>query len=195
MSEKTFEEAVQQSREYLDWSFDFSGRTADEFAAWRYRLVRTNEPPAFQKDIRAQIAGATTSRTTWNELMQWTVECVRCGHAMTPEFRDFVIDVLQGKRKRPNWKKGEARSSIWPRDLAICQAVHRLELEGFRATRNSATVDNASVDGRKACAEGGSACDAVAEALGMSYKAVEGIWGSRLTKRHSRRVLAVLRNQ
>ena len=201
MPNLTFEEAVQKSRAFLDWSFGCSvelpewslgfsgpGRTAAEFAAWRYRLARKNEPGSFRASMRENIASAEKFRSSWNELIEMSAECIRCGDAMTPELKDFVIGVLLGTRKPPKWKKGESRSANGPRHTAVSQTVHRLEQEGFDPTRTS-------TKGEEACAEGGSACDAVGVALGMQYKAVEGIWGSSLTKRHTRGVLAVLRNQ
>ena len=188
MPNLTFEEAVLQSREFLKWSFGFSGETTAELAAWRYRLCRENEPHAFRASMRESFASAEKFRSSWDELIEMTAECVRSGDTMTPEHQEFLIDVLRGNRKPPKSKPGP-KPKFTPRDLAIRQAVHRLAVEGLTPTRTITRGNGPS-------GEGGSACDAVGAALRWkSYKAVEGIWDSSLTRQLGKPVLEVLKNR
>ena len=149
MAKPTFEGAVQQSREFLDWSFGLTGKTWTDFELFRYGL---------HDDVRAvDDPGALTAIA---------IDHLRRGDEMPAELRDFVIDILE--QKRPPRAPVDR---LQPRNAAICQAVHRLVHEGFDATRNKAK-------GSEASAEGGSACDAVAVALHMSYSNVERIWNA-----------------
>ena len=163
MPNLTFHEAVRQSREFLDWSFSPVGRTRTDLDLWRYGL---------SKDV-----GVLTDRDARIEV---AIECVERGGAIPSELREFVVDALQGSLPRRQGGK------CMPRDAAICQAVFRLVIDGFNATRTKAK-------GPAACAEGGSACDAVGVALNMGYSNVERIWNAPSPHNRTRKaVLAVL---
>ena len=149
MPNLTFEGAVQQSREFLDWSFGLTGKTWTDFELFRYGL---------HDDVRAvDDPGALTAIA---------IDHLRRGDEMPAELRDFVIGVLEQNRP-PRSQVGK----LQPRDTAICQAVHRLVHEDFNPTRNKDK-------GSEASAEGGSACDAVGAAIHMSYSNVERIWNA-----------------
>ena len=112
-------------------------------------------------------------RQTWDAVSAIAQRELRSGKPLSPELAEWVADVLEGKHKRLA-KRGPDRNANLLRDWRVVAAVQVLVDRGFRATRNS--EKKGLRDGGKACAAGGSGCDAVGEAFGLGYKAVERIW-------------------
>ena len=112
-------------------------------------------------------------RHAWDAVSAIAQRELRSGKPLSPELAEWVADVLEGKHKRLA-KRGPARNANLVRNLRVVAAVQALVDRGFRATRNS--EKKGLRDGGKACAAGGSGCDAVGEAIGLGYKAVERIW-------------------
>ena len=165
MPDITFEEAVERAREFLGWSFDLLGHSKADFEAFRYTLHEefgeVDDP-----DARIQIA----------------TDHLRNGDHPSAELRTFVADTLE------KLKPSKVGKKFMSRDMAICNAVCLIALEGFTPTR-------AKAKGKRASAKGGSACDAVGVALerlkqGSGYDNVERIWSATEPKAHWRAVLA-----
>ena len=112
-------------------------------------------------------------RQAWDAVSAIAQQELRSSKPLSPELAEWVADVLEGKHKRPA-KRGPDRHANILRDWRVVAAVQVLVDCGFRATRNS--EKKGLRDGGKACAAGGSGCDAVGEAFGLGYKAVERIW-------------------
>ena len=112
-------------------------------------------------------------RQTWDAVSAIAQRELRSGKPLSPELAEWVADVLEGKHKRLA-KRGPDQNANLVRNWRVVAAVQVLVDRGFRATRNS--EKKGLRDGGKACAAGGSGCDAVGEAFGLGYKAVERIW-------------------
>ena len=81
-------------------------------------------------------------------------------------FADWLADFVAGRKKRP-----QLGAETVMRSFFICQAIATLlRFSYLRPTRNRGRADSC-------CAKGGSACDVVGKAFGISqYKSVENIW-------------------
>ena len=102
-------------------------------------------------------------RQVWDAVSAIAQQELRSSKPLSPELAEWVADVLEGKHKRPA-KRGPDRHANLLRDWRVVAAVQVLVDCGFRATRNS--EKKGLRDGGKACAAGGSGCDAVGEAIG-----------------------------
>ena len=148
MDDITFEEAVERSKEFLDWSRGLLGQSTADFEKFSYGMhgdfSAVNNP-----DARIEIA----------------IDHLRNGDELSADLRAFVADELEKLKSSQTGKKYTTRNSV------ICHAVCLLALEGFKPTRNKDK-------GGMASAKGGSACDAVGAALGMGYHNIELIWSA-----------------
>ena len=165
MAELGFDEAVavvkliQQGSEYLTpatmpgytvtWYCD-DARTWKERGGWQLWALDYSK----------------ADRGTWDALYFIARWHLRSGVPMLPELGEWIADRLEGNRKRPP-KPGRNPETV--RDKVIASTVQALVARGFNATQSKS-------DPGRASAAGGSACDAVGKAFGMTYGAVERVW-------------------
>ena len=107
----------------------------------------------------------------WDSMKLTAAGCLREREPMPDALTDWLVEVLEGKRKKPGKRPGP-KGFIF-RNVWIMGAVNTLIQLGMNPTRTIAR-------GETPCADGGSACDAVGVALGkmnisMGYKNVEKI--------------------
>lgn len=148
------------------WAFSYKSMSVPELRDSQRAMLRT------------LIADSKKTKLAWDSLSLIAQEYLREGSALPPELRDWVIDVLAGKRTKPT--TGAQAKSL--RDTMVHLAIHhlikRFDLSPMRNI--SQTIDGKKSDWPHCCPEGGSACDVVGKALGgISYKNVERIWTSR----------------
>ncbi|MDE0007031.1 MAG: hypothetical protein OXS50_02005 [Gammaproteobacteria bacterium] len=114
---------------------------------------------------------------TLGAIAQWYLMCPY--DPMPDELAEWVVGTLDGRNPKPeNGKRKYAN-----RDIMVAQAVLFIrQMYHLKPTRGAATL-------KDACVKGGSACDVVAVAMGLSYKNVERIWlewGSYATRMQKR---------
>ena len=129
-----------------------------------YRILPERGRGDFQRSL---LSGS--GKLEWDALSLIAQEHLRAGTEPLPELTAWIIEVLAGKKPRPN--TGARCTS--GRDRVIYGAVwfmaKRFELP---PTRNAAA-------GPKCCAKGGSGCDVVGAAAGVTYKTAEQAWTNR----------------
>ena len=116
----------------------------------------------------ALIDRSKVSRTYWDAAKLVAYQLRRRGESLPPELNDWAVDAFTWIRPR-SVARGRDPYENTQRDWLIYVVVKKLEAVGFHATRNKATGDAKGT----ACAKGGTACDAVGQAFGLGYKAVE----------------------
>ena len=114
---------------------------------------------------------ADRSSELWDSMKLTAARYLRDREPMPDALTNWLVEVLEGKRKKPGKRPGPKRFTF--RKIWIMGAVNALIQLGMNPTR---TITR----GETPCAHGGSACDAVGVALGkmnisMSYKNVEKI--------------------
>ncbi len=114
---------------------------------------------------------ADRSPADWDSMQLTAAGYLRDREPMPDALTDWLVEVLEGKRKKPRTRPGP-KGFIF-RNVWIMGAVNTLIQLGMNPTRNITR-------GEIPCVDGGSACDAVGVALGkmnisMSYKNVEKI--------------------
>lgn len=154
MADITFEEAVERAREFLAWHIDHVGRSQADLQRFLYHYGGDEDfDDVEDPDARIDIA----------------IHHLQNGGDLSPKLRAFVADKLE------EVKSSQTGTKYSSRDMAILTAVVLLARDGFKPTRNKDK-------GGQACAEGGSACDAIGDALGMGYSNIERIWTEREPK-------------
>ena len=122
---------------------------------------------------------ADRSSADWDSMQLTAARYLRDREPMPDALLDWLVEVLEGKRKKPGKRPGPKRFIF--RNVWIMGVVNTLIQLGMNPTRTIAR-------GETPCADGGSACDAVGVALGkmnisMGYKNVEKI--ARTYPKHS----------
>lgn len=112
----------------------------------------------------------------WEALCLITARLLRENDPLDDDLRLWVVDVMDGKRKRPKRKPGKRPYANVGRDIHIRTAITVLEGLGLQPTRN---VESARRE---------SACDVVAAVLteyghSLSYQAIATIWTDAKTWR------------
>ena len=137
--------------------------------------------------LEGRLIGLSRSeRWAWDAVNAMSQAALRNpSESLSPVLRTWVADMLAGNEPRPR-VRGKRLAN---RDLAIADAIALLcEIYGLKPTR--------SLRGHPECyAEGGSACDVVGVAAGMTYKAVERIWtewGTVTSKGTKRKIKDIL---
>ena len=167
MDRSRFDEAVQFAERYrrqveADWP---------EAAAKYYHTAPADSRP---EQLSVWLLRSAEFPTVWDALDLIAARLLRDGKPLPRELALWLADKLEKKRRRPQ-RQGQCPLVNALRNRIIFAVVKRLEADGLTATRNRKKVRTG--DPGRACAEGGSACDAVGEAFGMSYKNVEQVWG------------------
>ena len=170
MDRATFQDAVEAARDFLQKYTEFVGDTPAE------ALVRLYEyrPAELREDLlRDLIYCSTEIMAAWDGLNLIAEKLLLQGESLPPDLARWVADRLAERRPRPT-TKGQNPDANVPRNLAVMAAVRHLVRmmvnQRMKPTRRRKLVGN------EACFEGGSACDAVGLAAGLSYKNVEAIW-------------------
>ena len=171
MDRPSFDEAVRLAERIGVEIKNIAGGSPTETLVQGYYTLPLPHPVAEQLPVLLRLS--RESLQTWDAVSAIAQRELRSGKPLSPELAEWVADVLEGKHKRPA-KRGPDRDANLARNLWVVAAVQVLVDRGFRATRNSAK--KGLRDGGKSCAAGGSGCDAVGEAFGLGYKAVEQIW-------------------
>lgn len=162
MDEQQFAKAVRRARLYLEWS-PYNGKTPG--AAQAMALVdELNDDDSLEM---ALIDYSRRERWAWDTVSAMVQATLRNPfQPMSLELAIWVADVLAGKSPRPRGK-GKRLAN---RDLGIAETIVLLcRLYSLKPTRRIRGIP-------ECCAEGGSACDLVGAAAGMTYKAVERVW-------------------
>ena len=153
-----FERAVGWAHVYKSHAEDLHGRNASLADAVVHYLAQDAGGRA--ERMTALIATAETKKFAWDTLSRLAQHVLRAGEPVPVELATWVADVLAGQRKRPA-KDGDPRGG---RDAAMLACLDRLiHGHGLAPTRNQASPPE-------------SACDAVASAWSLSYKAVERVY-------------------
>ena len=170
MDRATFQDAVEAARDFLQKYTEFVGDTPAE------ALVRLYEyrPAELREDLlRDLIYSSTEIMAAWDGLNLIAEKLLLQGERLPPDLAGWVADrlALEPRRPRPT-TRGQNPDANVPRNLAVMAAVrHLIKVNHWmKPTRRRKLVGN------EACFEGGSACDAVGIAAGLSYKNVEAIW-------------------
>ena len=115
--------------------------------------------------VRWCIQKAASSRIHHDALRKAAAILLRV-RRLTGALADWAADVLEPASRAPDGVRGRRPWVNTLRDKAIVATIERLEAEGMAATRNEASKPE-------------SACDAVAEAINLSYKGVLDVWKKR----------------
>lgn len=164
MDEGKFDRLVEYVRHnFVDHRRDLWETPAKAWA-YNYRILPERGRGDFQRSL---LSGS--GKLEWDALSLIAQEHLRAGTEPLPELTAWIIEVLAGKKPRPT--TGARGTS--GRDRVIYGAVwfmaKRFELP---PTRNAAA-------GPKCCAKGGSGCDVVGAAAGVTYKTAEQAWTNR----------------
>ena len=121
-----------------------------------------------------QIAESETSRVAWDSLCEIARDLLREGRPLPEELAQWVAQVLDDLANPPPIQPRPPRSTDAARKrLAVYGLIyHFVERFGLNPTR-------APARGPSCCAEGGSACDVVGAAAGLTYKNAEKYWNER----------------
>ena len=157
MDEGRFKDAVEFAKAHRGQAD--AGRAG--ILAERYRRASADERP---KLLARLLKDSAANRSDWDAVKLIARRLHRDRELLPPaELDEWVDDVLDGRLERPK-RRGPDPGGNLVRDELIVRLVKLFESDGFTATRNKT---KAGVD---------SACDAVGEAFGMSYGAVEKVW-------------------
>ena len=171
MDEATFQGYVEFARlNFADYKRDLWKEPA-KGRAYSYRIL----PPDGRGDfLSGLIEGSGETKLEWDSVSLIAQELLREGEPLPAELAEYVADVLEGKRPRPN--KGPMATSR--RDATIFLAVdHVAQRFHLNPTRRRKPVEREALP--HCCAEGGSACDVVGAAFGVGYKVAERAWDQR----------------
>ena len=177
MDKDRFDYLVEYTRHRF---IDYEGvRWKPPAEAWAYNYKMLSEHgDAGRELLRELIVDSEKTKMAWDSVSLIAREHLREGSALPPELRDWVDDVLAGKR--PQRKEGKRTNSRRNRMVFIA-IDHLVRQFGLLPMRNiSQTIDGKKSDWPHCCPEGGSACDVVGKALGgLGYKAIERCWTSK----------------
>ena len=169
MRKETFQAAVEIARDSIRQVEDVLGASTPGGFAHFYKML----PAENREDyLRILIWCSEEITVAWDGVKLIVEELLREEKPLPPELAIWEADRLAGQRPRLT-KNGPDPDGDNIRNRAIVDAVQWLTQNGFKATRNR--IRNKRVL-PEACFEGGSACDAVGVAAGMTYKAVERVW-------------------
>ena len=165
-------EAARELRDWLVARFFTRAMPGADFADPSfYRPVAPNLlPPGVALDeafVGPCIKKAASSRPHYDALRK-AAGVLRRARRLDGALDDWATDVLEELDSgRPAARRGPPPWKHTLRDKAIVATIARLEAEGMAATRDTASERQKS------------ACDAVAEAICLSYDAVKTIWKNR----------------
>ena len=166
MDKATFQAAVETARDILQKFRESSGNTPAENLLHLYEF----RPAEIREDLLRDLIWCSEEiAAAWDGLNLIAENLLQEGNPLPPNLAKWVADRLAERRPRPT-KRGPDPDANLPRNLAVMVAVRQLVNHEMRPTRRRRLVNNT------ACFKGGSACDAVGIAAGMSYKNVEAIW-------------------
>ena len=151
------------------------GATPAEGFAHFYKIRPEETREAYLRDM---IWCSEEIKAAWDAVNLIAQDLLGEGKPLPPELAEWtravLDDVLAGRKSRPT-TRGRDPDANHVRDRAIVDAVQwLLTLEDFKATRRR--FKGGKWLPAQACVEGGSACDAVGVAAGLSYSNVERIW-------------------
>lgn len=154
------------------------GGSAAEFLVNSY----FNRPPARRvvEELPELIEDSRKDRAVWDVVNMIAQREFRSGTPLPRQLTEWVVARLKEERQRPGIP-GRDRQKYLMRNQQVVSAVQFLVECGFQPTRNKGK--RMQTDPARACAAGGSACDAAAFAVDdrLSYQTVEGIWTSSKT--------------
>lgn len=120
-------------------------------------------PDAREWFLHVLISQSHETRLVWDSIIRIAREHLRQGDSPPAALRDWLAEVIAGRRPRP--RTGAQARGV--RDLLICLALYDLR-QRFRIhpAQNDASKED-------------SGCDIAAEAFKLGYEEVEGIWDDR----------------
>lgn len=183
MDEAKFQKAVEITRDYMQSLAPLMGGPTPRLYALFYWLIPfceshfNRDVPSQKEYLRLLIYCSKEITAAWEGLNLIAQEMVRNGEHPPPELAKWTAE----QRPRPT-KRGPDPYGDASRNQIIVITIEHLLLEsGMKATRNG-LIDR--IQRPEPCHEGGSACDAVGVAMGLSYKAVEKIWTNSASKKN-----------
>ena len=176
----TFDEAV----EFLEELFEIQQYLTRPWAEWIAKGYYDSPENDRSRRLAWLIQASEKDACPWDTLSLIAQRLLRDNEPLPKELKHWMADVWEDLKKRPEPRKTEmnrprpAKSGNDPyakieRNMFIDCSVRALVRAGFHPTRSTRKA------GPMASAAGGSACDAVGEAFGMSYRAVEKVWTAR----------------
>ena len=172
MDEARFNRLVEYARHnFVDYRRD-EWETPAKSWAYNYRILPARGKPEFLRNL---LSGK--GKLEWDALSLIAQEHLNKGTALPPELAAWVVEVLAGRKPRPS----TGAQSTSTRDRMIYLAVYYMAMRfDLTPTRNtSKKIGGKTSDYPHCCFEGGSACDVVGEAAGVTYKTAEGAWTNR----------------
>lgn len=162
MDKEKFAEAV-RAAEFVMACSAYNGKTSGAAHAMAL-ITHSRDGDGLEENL---ICLSRSERWAWDAVSAMTQAALRHPYQpISPVLATWAADMLAGNEPRPRVKG----KRLVNRDLAIADTIVVLcKLYGLKPTR--------SLCGHpECCAEGGSACDVVGVAAGMTYKAVERVW-------------------
>ena len=151
----TIEEARKIAKRFLVRDADTS---ITELLGMELTLVHEVRPDLLAEYIKR----AGQDRDWWESVRAFTASLLRQDKPLTEDLRLLVADVLEGVRQPPRKKPGQSKYKNYGRDFGIVWTIFMLSSPEIRPTRNPVSTSI-------------SACDIVADEMGMSYEAVASV--------------------
>ena len=162
MDKENFAEAVRVA-EFVMAGSQYNGKTSG--AAHAMALIRNSyDGDGLEENL---IYLSRSEAWAWDVVNAMAEAALRHPYQpVHPELATWAADRLAGHEPRPRVKG----KRLVNRDLAIADSIVILcKIYDLKPTRSLRGYP-------ECCAEGGSACDIVGAAAGMTYKAVESVW-------------------
>ena len=166
MDRDKFQKAVEAARHAIRAVPQVVGGTPEEVIARSYQTVAAEHRQAALHDL---IRLSREHASAWDGVNLIAQDHLRNGAFLPSELAAWIASRIESNPTCPRpTRKGQGPDAKFSRDLSIVLAVLWLTEAGLSpATRGGAG---------KASVEGGSVCDAVGVAVGLSYKRVERLW-------------------
>ena len=177
MDKTEFDKGVEIARQVMA---DFkeqcmqTGSYEGMYAAWHERIaleLHQQLPPCdFIFSAAPLIRRSKTDKVAWNALKGLARIYLDADVLPPNDLKQWILDVLDGKLPTPTGKQPDPEILI--RNGGAMLAVKTLVDMGWQASRNKGRLN-------RCCAEGGSAVDAVGDALNLGFSTMDNIWNGR----------------
>lgn len=164
-SDYTFREGVEAAKRMIE-EVERYGPYVCSYRAW----ADSEGNLLYDRQLCAYIHISSQNREAHDNLRKLAAYLLSVNKPLPEPLRAWTEEYLLDKRPRPKLKKGNPGNR--KRDRLIRCTVQHLVSNGMNATRNEERDQDRNP-------EHDSACDAVAEVVGKSYKRVKVIWEGR----------------
>ena len=145
------------------FSYD-SGKLSEQPEPDSIPVVLAPHEDTIKDYIQRVESSADHSVDYWDALKKAAAMLLRSQQPLGEALSDWKARERDGQTKRPDGREFARSAANALRNSVVNETVEVLELRGDSPTRNNASAPN-------------SACDAVAEVFGLSYKTIETVWG------------------